>query len=109
MTLKIKIDDLVRSALEEDLGAEGVDLTSQLALEVGCLAAGRFVFREQGVFCGQDWLQGVFRQLDADIAVEMAVADGEWLEAGRAAVPRGGAVHLPDASGGDGNRGEALE
>ncbi len=73
----------VAQALSEDLGGEvnaDRDLTAQLLPE-DKQANATIITREAGVFCGQRWLNEVFIQLGAQVAVEWLVKDGDKLTA----------------------------
>lgn len=66
----------VAAALAEDLG--GGDLTAGL-LSADLHARARLVVREEAVLCGCAWFDAAFRQLDPDVSIEWAAADGERL------------------------------
>jgi len=74
-------EPLVRAALAEDLGLGG-DITSAATIPLGSRALGAFVAREAGVLCGLDVALCALRQLDPELAVEIAVRDGEALTPG---------------------------
>lgn len=69
----------VRRALEEDVGSG--DVTSRLVAPDATISAS-VVCREPAVLCGTAWFDEVFRQLDANIAVDWQAADGDALIAG---------------------------
>jgi nicotinate-nucleotide pyrophosphorylase (carboxylating) len=64
----------VAEAVAEDVGAG--DLTAAL-LPGDLLAEARVIAREQGVICGCDWFDEVFRQIDAGVVVEWLVRDAD--------------------------------
>jgi nicotinate-nucleotide pyrophosphorylase (carboxylating) len=68
----------VRRALEEDVGSG--DVTARLVAPRATVSAS-VVCRESAVLCGTAWFEEVFRQLDADIAVDWRAADGDALAA----------------------------
>ena len=74
------IPALVTQALGEDLGGEANannDLTAQL-LPQDKNATATIITREPGIFCGQRWLDEVFKQLAGDkITVKWHVKDGD--------------------------------
>lgn len=74
------IPALVTQALGEDLGGEANannDLTAQL-LPQDKNATATIITRETGIFCGQRWLDEVFKQLAGDkITVKWHVKDGD--------------------------------
>ncbi|MCI4185872.1 carboxylating nicotinate-nucleotide diphosphorylase [Dickeya dianthicola] len=71
----------VRLALREDLGGDvspELDITAQL-LPAETLDNAVIITREAGVFCGQRWLDEVFRQLGGHIVIDWLVRDGDVL------------------------------
>ncbi|MGM3191497.1 carboxylating nicotinate-nucleotide diphosphorylase [Dickeya dadantii subsp. dieffenbachiae] len=71
----------VSLALREDLGGDisaEHDITAQLLPEE-TQANAVIITREAGVFCGQRWLDEVFRQLGGHIAIDWLVRDGDVL------------------------------
>jgi nicotinate-nucleotide pyrophosphorylase (carboxylating) len=73
--------DVVRRALEEDLGVLG-DVTSIACIGEDQTAVAAFVAREEGVLAGSGAATEVFRQIDASLVVEWRVRDGEPVDAG---------------------------
>ena len=81
--IQCDIPSTVAQALSEDLGGEvnaDRDLTAQL-LPADKQANATIITREAGIFCGQRWLNEVFIQLGAQVAVEWLVKDGDKLTA----------------------------
>ncbi len=76
------VREAVARALAEDLTPLG-DLTSRL-IPPDASAVATFVAREQGVLAGRPCADEAFRQVDADVEVEWAAADGDALQAGQA-------------------------
>lgn len=72
-----EIEANVRRALAEDIG-QG-DITAQL-IPASRLAHASVITREPAVISGTRWVDAVFRQLDARVAVHWQVADGERVE-----------------------------
>ncbi|NQU10383.1 carboxylating nicotinate-nucleotide diphosphorylase [bacterium] len=68
------IENVVRAALAEDVGAG--DLTSECAIPAEVRAAARLVARDPGVVAGLPLVEAVFRQLDPGLTIECGVADG---------------------------------
>ncbi|AFP85647.1 nicotinate-nucleotide pyrophosphorylase (carboxylating) [secondary endosymbiont of Heteropsylla cubana] len=69
----------VNMALKEDLGGN-VDAhadVSALLLPVESKAKAIIFAREHGIFCGQLWLEEVFKQLGGGVAIEWFVKDGD--------------------------------
>ncbi len=69
---------VVAFALEEDIG-EG-DITAQLIPKEQNSTA-TIITREDCVICGIDWVNEVFKQLDADVEINWRVADGDFAKA----------------------------
>lgn len=78
---------LVDTALEEDLGPDGLDVTSAATIPVDQLAPGRVVAREAGVIAGGPIialvLEGVAaRTGETSPSVDVRIADGARVDAG---------------------------
>jgi len=74
-------EDLVRSvtqALQEDIRSG--DITAQL-IGAETEAEAVIITREAGVFCGQAWVEEVFRQLDSSVNITWHTKDGAALSA----------------------------
>ena len=69
----------VRAALAEDVG-DG-DITAGLIPESD-IARARVVTREDGVLCGQAWVNAVFAELDPAVNIEWQAQDGARVAAG---------------------------
>ncbi|UBX49363.1 carboxylating nicotinate-nucleotide diphosphorylase [Providencia alcalifaciens] len=70
---------MVSVALKEDLGQVvdyKRDITGQL-LNEDAQATARIITREEGIFCGQKWLEEVFYQLGNKVKVDWKVQDGD--------------------------------
>lgn len=74
------IEQLVRIALAVDVGTG--DITSQL-IPAEQTANAVIISRENGVMCGMDWAQEVFRQVNSDIHVTWHIKDGDQMSAGQ--------------------------
>ena len=72
--------ELVGRALAEDIGAG--DVTSEATVPAGSVARATIIQKQAGVIYGLDVAIESFRALDADVAVELAGAEGEWRDAG---------------------------
>jgi nicotinate-nucleotide pyrophosphorylase (carboxylating) len=75
------LEVIVTRALQEDFGVLG-DITSIACIAEDAYAEARFVAREEGVLAGTAAATEVFRQVDATLTVDWAVADGEGIERG---------------------------
>ncbi|MCB1689846.1 MAG: carboxylating nicotinate-nucleotide diphosphorylase [Halioglobus sp.] len=69
----------IRAALEEDIGSG--DITAAL-IDPGAQASGRVITREDGVMCGQPWVDAVFAELDGAVRIEWEHRDGDRIGAG---------------------------
>jgi nicotinate-nucleotide pyrophosphorylase (carboxylating) len=76
--LTAHIEEEVRRALAEDIGTG--DVTAALFLEASRINAA-VVCRETAVLCGIPWFNEVFRQLNAEIVINWAHADGDLVSA----------------------------
>ena len=72
------IEETVHTALREDIG-EG-DITAEL-IPADAVSLANVISREACVFCGMDWFEEVFRQIDDEVFVEWHVQDGDSIEA----------------------------
>jgi nicotinate-nucleotide pyrophosphorylase (carboxylating) len=77
----VNITEIVRIALEEDLGPLG-DITAAL-LDPEARGRGGFVAREDGVLAGAACVDEAFRQLDASVSLEWHAHDGDAIAAGQ--------------------------
>jgi nicotinate-nucleotide pyrophosphorylase (carboxylating) len=69
-------DDVIRRALDEDLGPAG-DITSRAVVAEGAMAHGRFEAKAEGVVAGLPVAERVFRAVDPGVEVSWGVADGD--------------------------------
>ena len=69
----------VSAALVEDVG-DG-DITAAL-IAANSQASARIITREDGVLCGQAWVDEVFAQLDAAVEIQWQARDGQDIAAG---------------------------
>ena len=77
------IEQLIRAALEEDLGKRG-DVTSEFFVPRETRLSGMIVAKEDGVICGTLIAQRVFQRLRC--RAEILVSDGSLVKKGRAAM-----------------------
>jgi nicotinate-nucleotide pyrophosphorylase (carboxylating) len=69
----------VRAALAEDIGSG--DITAAL-IAPQARASGRVITREDGVLCGQPWVDAVFAELDTQVRIAWQHRDGARISAG---------------------------
>lgn len=72
------IEENVFNALKEDVG-DG-DITAEL-IPHDNISLATVISRESCVFCGLDWFEETYRQIDEDILIDWCVDDGEHIEA----------------------------
>ena len=80
--LPLLYDDLVRRALQEDLGRAG-DVTTDAIAPPGLAGRGKLVARQAGRIAGLDPALHAFRLLDPGCRTEVEVTDGEAAAAGQ--------------------------
>ena len=74
------IEENVFNALKEDVG-EG-DITAEL-IPHDNISLATVISRENCVFCGLDWFEETYRQIDDEILIDWCVDDGDNIEAGQ--------------------------
>ncbi|MGD2054087.1 MAG: carboxylating nicotinate-nucleotide diphosphorylase [Gammaproteobacteria bacterium] len=73
------IEETVHIALREDLG-DG-DITAEL-IPADAVSLANVISRENCIFCGMDWFEEVFRQIDDQVFIEWHIQDGDSVSAG---------------------------
>ncbi len=73
------IEENVFNALKEDIG-EG-DITAEL-IPHDNISLATVISRETCIFCGLDWFEETYRQIDEEILIDWCIDDGEQIEAG---------------------------
>ena len=73
------IEENVFNALKEDVG-EG-DITAEL-IPPDNISLATVISREDCIFCGLDWFEETYRQIDDEILIDWSVDDGEKISAG---------------------------
>ncbi len=86
-----KIDEIVRAALEEDIGSG--DITSESVLDGTLLVEADIISREKGVVCGMDIIHRVFDAVDPGLKFRNVVSDGDLIEPGQRIASVGGRAH----------------
>lgn len=72
------IEENVFNALKEDVGPG--DITAEL-IPSDHISAAKVISREECIFCGLDWFQETFRQVDNKIVIDWLVNDGDTIHA----------------------------
>ncbi len=80
-TLKLKVDPLILSALEEDITSEDVTTNSVMP----CYQAGEvdLICKEAGILCGIQVFERVFTLLDPETKVTFYAKDGDEIQKGQ--------------------------
>jgi nicotinate-nucleotide pyrophosphorylase (carboxylating) len=76
MSIDQAIEDLVATALAEDVGVG--DLTAEAVIDAGKRARARIAQKRAGVICGLDVAEAVFKRLDPQVAWRPATEEGRW-------------------------------
>lgn len=75
------LDDVIRSALKEDINYR--DVTSEHLIEPDQRSRAKFLFKDNGVLCGIGVIERVFLQLcPGDFNLQLYAQDGDYLEKG---------------------------
>jgi nicotinate-nucleotide pyrophosphorylase (carboxylating) len=72
------IEENVFNALKEDIG-DG-DITAEL-IPHDNISLATVISREACVFCGLDWFEETYRQIDEDILIDWCIDDGDHIDA----------------------------
>lgn len=80
MNLPNDVKDVVRRALQEDIGSG--DISAHL-IDAGTLGKAHVISREEAVICGRPWFDEVFRQLDSSISIQWDIEDGAKVSPGQ--------------------------
>ncbi len=74
------ITEIVTRALEEDRA--NFDVTTQSTVPADQLGEATLLYKEAGVVCGTEVVREVFRQMSADIEMDIFADEGAWVESG---------------------------
>jgi nicotinate-nucleotide pyrophosphorylase (carboxylating) len=88
----MNLDEIVRRALDEDVGPG--DVTTDATVPAGAQARARITQKQPGVVFGLDAVEATFRQLDPNVRARRLVAEGEWRDAGPVLELEGSAAAL---------------
>ena len=81
ITMKLNADDLILSALKEDITSE--DISTNSVMRHYQLGEVDLICKEDGVIAGLEVFKRVFELLDADTKVEFTVKDGDKVKNGQ--------------------------
>jgi nicotinate-nucleotide pyrophosphorylase (carboxylating) len=80
MLNKFCLDDIIKQALEEDIG--NGDITTHATVDENKQTEGFFIAKEDGVICGLPVLKRVFEMIDTAIRIEYNVSEGSSVKKG---------------------------
>ncbi len=80
MTDLFMIDDIIKSALREDVGTG--DITTNSTIPADKEISGKFIAKEHGVVCGLPVVERVFAIVDSEIKLSCKAKDGDYVEKG---------------------------
>lgn len=79
-TLKLNVDPLILSALKEDITDE--DVSANCVMREAISGEAELICKQDGIICGMQIFERVFKLLDEDIKVEAYVCDGDEVHNG---------------------------
>ena len=80
-TLKLQVDPLIISALQEDITSE--DVSTNSVMNKYQLGEVDLICKENGVICGLQVFERVFKLLDEKTQVDLYVSDGDFVKKGQ--------------------------
>lgn len=78
--MQFQIDDIIKTALNEDINY--IDVTTDLLVDDERVSTARFVSKDEGVLCGIDIAMRVFELLDPDVKYTISFKDGDRVQKG---------------------------
>ncbi|SOB98120.1 carboxylating nicotinate-nucleotide diphosphorylase [Pseudobutyrivibrio ruminis] len=81
ITMKLNADELIKMALREDISSE--DVTTNSVMPGPQAGEVELICKQDGVICGMDVYERVFKILDEDTIVEKYVKDGDKVAKGQ--------------------------
>lgn len=81
VTLKLNVDPLILSALREDITSE--DVSANCVMDKPQMSEVDLICKEDGVICGLQVFERVFKLLDDKVEMECFVADGDDVKKGQ--------------------------
>ena len=81
VTLKLNVDPLIMSALREDITSE--DVSANSVMRETQAGEANLICKEDGVICGLQVFERVFKILDEESSVEFYVKDGDQVSKGQ--------------------------
>lgn len=81
ITMKLNADELIRMALREDISSE--DVSTNAVMPKAQDGEVELISKQDGIICGMDVYERVFKILDESVVVEKYVTDGDEVKKGQ--------------------------
>ncbi|WP_026656048.1 carboxylating nicotinate-nucleotide diphosphorylase [Butyrivibrio sp. AE3003] len=81
ITMKLNADELIRMALREDISSE--DVSTNAVMPNAQAGEVELISKQDGIICGMDVYERVFKILDESVVVEKYVTDGDEVKKGQ--------------------------
>ena len=81
ITMKLNADELIRMALREDISSE--DVSTNAVMPKAQDGEVELISKQDGIICGMDVYERVFKILDDSVVVEKYVEDGDEVKKGQ--------------------------
>lgn len=78
--LQFKIDEIIKTALSEDINY--IDVTTDYLIDDSAVSTARYVAKDDGVLCGINIAMRVFELLDKNVQTQVLIHDGEKVKKG---------------------------
>lgn len=92
ITMNLNVDKLIRSALEEDISSE--DVTTNSVMPVKTQGTVDLIVKQDGILCGMDVFERVFKLLDSETEVIRKKNDGDEVKSGDLAAVVNGDIRV---------------
>lgn len=92
ITMNLNVDKLIRSALEEDISSE--DVTTNSVMPVKTQGTVDLIVKQDGILCGMDVFERVFKLLDPETEVIRKKNDGDEVKSGDLAAVVNGDIRI---------------
>ena len=92
ITMNLNVDKLIRSALEEDISSE--DVTTNSVMPVRTQGTVDLIVKQDGILCGMDVFERVFKLLDPETEVIRKKNDGDEVKFGDLAAVVNGDIRV---------------
>lgn len=81
ITMKLNADELIKMALREDISSE--DVSTNAVMPSAQEGEVELISKQDGIICGMDVYERVFKILDENVVVEKYVTDGDEVKKGQ--------------------------